>query len=71
MVLTVFVVAFDFEQDHAHFNFGPLYAYLSINYLDIFLVIYEFTVSLLLTIYFIMVYSLILSYLINKKTKLG
>nr|XP_043607729.1 cyclin-D4-1-like [Erigeron canadensis] len=27
---------------HAHFNFGPLCAYLSINYLDRFLAVYEF-----------------------------
>ncbi|KAM0070397.1 putative cyclin [Helianthus debilis subsp. tardiflorus] len=32
---------------HAHFIFGPLCAYLSINYLDRFLVAYEFPMELL------------------------
>ncbi|KAL7596281.1 hypothetical protein Lser_V15G31012 [Lactuca serriola] len=30
------------KKVHAHFNFGPLCAYLSINYLDRFLAVYEF-----------------------------
>ncbi|KAL4566062.1 hypothetical protein LXL04_030172 [Taraxacum kok-saghyz] len=30
------------KKAHAHFNFGPLCAYLSINYLDRFLAVYEF-----------------------------
>lgn len=33
------------KQVHAHFGFGPLCAYLSINYLDRFLSVYELPVS--------------------------
>lgn len=47
---------------HAQFNFGPLCAYLSVNYLDRFLAVYEFPVSLLFI--FIMVYDSTPSYLI-------